>query len=239
MNLITKLLLNSLYGRFGMKLMPEKKKFLNLQELEYYKQHYIITNITKIKGTEIYNVSYNNTSLLTNVNQKYKTQQDLTNAINIISTNTNTAVQIASAITSYSRINMYKYKTIKGNKCLYTDTDSVFLEKPLSDKLISDKLGSMKLETKIKEAIFLAPKCYTYKDYNDNIKIVFKGLNDQNISFEFMKQNLHKDQTPYIYNRINNFKRDLNNFKLSVIKSNIQFSFNLTKRHKIYDSQNY
>jgi hypothetical protein len=54
---------------------------------------------------------------------------------------------IASAITSYARIHMMQFKTIPNNELLYTDTDSVFLTRPLDPQYIdATLLGLFKLE---------------------------------------------------------------------------------------------
>ncbi len=53
-------------------------------------------------------------------------------------------VAIASAVTAYARIHMIPFKTL--DSCYYTDTDSVFLVKPLDNKLIGKELGLMKDE---------------------------------------------------------------------------------------------
>lgn len=55
---------------------------------------------------------------------------------------------------------MYKYKQILGSNLLYTDTDSIFTTKPLSDEFIGTGLGDMKLEYTGSEAVFIAPKVY-------------------------------------------------------------------------------
>jgi len=77
------------------------------------------------------------------------------------------SVYIAAAITSYSRIHIITFKTIKDNKILYSDTDSVFLSKPLDDKYISSTiLGIIKDELKghkIVKYLFLEHKLYYYK----------------------------------------------------------------------------
>jgi hypothetical protein len=40
-----------------------------------------------------------------------------------------------------------KYKNIESNKLLYSDRDSILMEKPLENKLLSStKLGKLKLE---------------------------------------------------------------------------------------------
>lgn len=49
------------------------------------------------------------------------------------------------AITAYSRIFMYQYKVIPNNQCYYSETYSLFWEKPLDDKYISSELGKILL----------------------------------------------------------------------------------------------
>lgn len=62
--------------------------------------------------------------------------------LNFVKTN----VAIASAIASYARIEMMKYKTLPGVIVYYTDTDSIFINKELPSHLVGDKLGQMKDE---------------------------------------------------------------------------------------------
>ena len=51
----------------------------------------------------------------------------------------------SSAIAAYSRISINKFKNIKDNPCIYTDTDSVILPYELDSKYISNEIGKMKL----------------------------------------------------------------------------------------------
>ena len=58
----------------------------------------------------------------------------------------NTNVAIASAITAYSRIHMSQFNNSKKFNLYYSDTDSIYIDKPLSKKFIDDtKLGLLKL----------------------------------------------------------------------------------------------
>lgn len=50
-------------------------------------------------------------------------------------------VAIAAAVTAYGRMIIDPYKRIKDNKCFYSDTDSVFLQYPLSEKFVGSELG--------------------------------------------------------------------------------------------------
>jgi hypothetical protein len=47
------------------------------------------------------------------------------------------AVHIAAAISSYARIIINDFKNIPGNPCIMSDTDSVVLPYPLSEKIIN------------------------------------------------------------------------------------------------------
>lgn len=73
----------------------------------------------------------------------------------------NISLPISFVITSYARMEIYKYKMAVGKEnLLYSDTDSIFSLVPLPDNLISSELGFMKLEYVCEDAVFLAPKVY-------------------------------------------------------------------------------
>ncbi|CAK9187075.1 unnamed protein product [Ilex paraguariensis] len=109
------------------------------------------------------------------------------------------AVQLSAAITAYARIHMYKY--ISREDCYYTDTDSAFLGSPLPEEEISSTvLGKLKLEHIVQEGYFVAPKSYGLKT-KDNVEIVKqKGAAKNYVDFEWFKQlyanpSLKKDVT--------------------------------------------
>jgi len=59
----------------------------------------------------------------------------------------------------------------------YSDTDSIYIDKPLPDSFISNTvLGKLKLEKICKRVIFLAPKIYILSGINNNIEIKIKGV---------------------------------------------------------------
>ena len=62
-------------------------------------------------------------------------------------------------------------------KLYYSDTDSIYISKPLSEDLVSNtELGKMKLEYIAKKAVFLAPKVYGLITNNDEKIIKVKGI---------------------------------------------------------------
>lgn len=77
-------------------------------------------------------------------------------------------------------------KTNPDNPPFYTDTDSVFLGKPLDPLFVGDDLGQFKDELKgtfITEALFLAPKMYGFKTPLFE-KVVIAGVSPNSVSYE-------------------------------------------------------
>lgn len=142
MYLISKLLMNSLYGRFGMNQILEKSIIINDDEIDLLIDDHTITEQTQLS---------NNKSLINlyHDNDKYNFNSD------------NINVAIASAISSYARIHMTKFKNNPEFNLYYSDTDSIYVDKPLHPVFVGAEIGELKLENTFKEAIFLAPKVYS------------------------------------------------------------------------------
>jgi len=104
-------------------------------------------------------------------------------------------IAIASAITAYARIHMSQFKNNPDYNLYYTDTDSIYIDKPLNDSLVNNKiLGKMKLEHIIKKAIFLAPKVYYLETVDGNKIYKVKGLSHSiNLTLNDFTNLLHKD----------------------------------------------
>jgi DNA polymerase elongation subunit (family B) len=140
--LTSKFLMNSLYGKFGMN--PNKDSHLIINN-GFIDRLYLKSDIVDL-------IDFQNGHSLVSVK---KDQEESIANIN---------VSIASAVTAYARILMSDYKlglSDKGYSIYYTDTDSIDLNKPLPDNLVSSKeLGKMKLENIFKKVVYLAPKLY-------------------------------------------------------------------------------
>jgi hypothetical protein len=155
---IVKLILNSLYGKFGQKRIKKSRVIdLNNYEGDYEKLKLELTDDFIIKGNK----------LLINVEEEY----DGKNVYPIL----------ASYVTSYSRVLMYHY--IDNENVIYTDTDSLVCEKPIYSH--SKKLGELKLEGTFKEAFFVKPKFYYCLD-DDGYHVKVKGLCNATIE-DFLK----------------------------------------------------
>jgi DNA polymerase type B, organellar and viral len=140
--LIAKLLLNSLYGRFGMS--PILKSHLLVDTK-------LIPKLIEEKGIEniFENADLGKKSLIT-------INEDFTDDIKI-------NVAIASTVTANARIHMsiFKNNPELTGILYYTDTDSAIIEKQLPDYMVDSKaLGKMKLEKVLTKFIGLGPKIY-------------------------------------------------------------------------------
>jgi hypothetical protein len=89
---------------------------------------------------------------------------------------------LASYITSLSRMELYQVIKKCGFKNVhYTDTDSIVTTKKLPT---STELGGLKLEYKIKKAVFLQPKMYSMILSDGTELTKMKGFNNTKISFD-------------------------------------------------------
>lgn len=153
MNYISKIIMNSLYGRFGMNDNFNSILILTKKELKQ------IENNTNISILDVLPLEDKYLVLL-----EKSTEQNIHTILDNGSETHNINIAIASTITACARIHMSQFKNNTNYKLFYTDTDSVYLDKPLHDNLVNNnELGKLKLEHLAKEAIFLAPKLYCYK----------------------------------------------------------------------------
>ena len=186
---IAKLHLNSLYGIFGRRLESLQTIIINNSELTKYLVTRVVKNIIPINNTH--------TLLLTvgNINSKIASKlnlqiiEDKPKFTSPIQSN----VAIASAITSWARIEMIKYKL--DAYVIYSDTDSIFTTRKLSDHLIGPSLGLMKDEMSgktIKELFVLGIKQYGFWYLDDNgtrvEKSVWAGFTRDGLSFNDIKE---------------------------------------------------
>jgi hypothetical protein len=178
--IISKLLLNSLYGRFGMSPYKEKHIILSSGEASEYYQKYRVTNVIPLKNINKEIISY-----IDDITIKHR---DYSPKMNI-------SVPIASAVTAYGRMHMSYYKMMcerLGIILFYSDTDSLYLDKALDNKYIGKGLGQLKLEHIFDKAIFLSSKSYGGITSNyETIKI--KGLKEK-IGFNELIPLLHKNE---------------------------------------------
>ena len=151
--------MNSLYGRFGMDPNFESHSIINSEDLEEYFDKYDIVDYKELNNGQKLLISYvvkAGSSAAKGKGQGFR-QEKSSGANN---KQKNVSISVASSITAYARIFMSKFKNNPKYKIFYTDTDSLYTDKPLDPELIGNKLGQFKLENVFDEAVFLAPKVY-------------------------------------------------------------------------------
>jgi hypothetical protein len=222
---VYKILMNSLYGRFGINPQSTKTEMCNQsrRDILFRRDEFIDEVIIR---EDLYMVTY-----LTNPG-KGPSYWDPPK---------NSAVQIAAAITACARIYMYKY--ISREDCFYTDTDSIVLGNPLPPEDVSSTvLGKFKLENKIKDGYFLAPKCYYYNteesDGSNNIVIKFKGPGRNVITPEWFEEQYADPSRTLIETVTNKFRAYMKELTVKYIKSDTTLrTLCYSKRIPIPDSK--
>jgi hypothetical protein len=143
---IYKLLLNSAYGRFALKENFERtylssiEEFKDISEIRATSQEYHLSD-----RFVLHNVEVERDYTRINTDGFESSRPELESKINPNERIAERAIQIASAITSYSRIRLISqvYDIIdKGGNVYYLDTDSVYSDLPIDKHSnISDNLG--------------------------------------------------------------------------------------------------
>ena len=185
-----KLMINSLYGRMGMNNLDNYSFFIKEEDLDKY-LNLDILSIKKINNMVLLNVEINNKIKDFNIKIKKDIKKN---------------ISIASAITSKSRIKLYRAQkeVIKNNgRILYSDTDSIFAS--FNRDVSNEKHGeifwdSSKYENMIEDAVFISPKTYSivYKNGKEITKI--KGFDQNVIDFKTIKHSFYNNKNNIIIN---------------------------------------
>ena len=148
LNLISKLFMNSLYSKFGMK---STKSIVEIFDQNNENDKQTLAENFKLFGESIQDYIQLDHHLIivrdNLLNYKHDEDKDLYRGLNV-------NVGIAAAITAGGRIYMSAFKNREDFNLYYTDTDNIVIDKPLSSNLIFNELGKFKLEYTIKTAFF-------------------------------------------------------------------------------------
>nr|YP_009690413.1 DNA polymerase family B [Coniferiporia sulphurascens]QEG57193.1 DNA polymerase family B [Coniferiporia sulphurascens] len=141
MYLIAKILMNSLYGRYG--LSPDLASY-SLADSE------TLDKAINKQGVENLDDTLEIGELVL-----YSFKNNKENA------SSNSNVAIALAVSAYSRILMSQFKNNPQYNLYYSDTDSIFIDKPLDPSFVDDKtIGKLKLEHVLSKLVALGAKMY-------------------------------------------------------------------------------
>lgn len=243
---IAKILMNSLYGRFGMDDNFTTTKFYDQDSFNKFiakissKNLNLIEDINNIGDTHIY---------ITASSDKTNTLLDSLRETHNIN------VAIASAITALARVEISRFKNNPLLKLYYTDTDSIFVNLPPAEleliypNIIGKGIGQLKLEYSIYRAVFLGPKAY-YLDLINGTKpiIKIKGLNQEAISntieseltFNKFYSLLFKTDTGPLSQNIIQTKwfKNISEGSIKVLEQSYEIKHNSNKRQLIYNGFN-
>ena len=183
---IAKMHLNSLYGVFGRKCEINVTSLVKSEDLKSNMVTKLVDRVIPV--TDDYSlIRYVNNldpQIIKQLQVEFDQLQD--NYSRVVNN-----VAIASAVTAYARIHMMQFKVGDiGDSIYYTDTDSIFTDKPLPDHMIGKELGLMKDELDgevIQRAYFLGIKRYCLV-LNDKIKTVFAGVPKNSLTEEDFKE---------------------------------------------------
>nr|YP_010384620.1 DNA polymerase [Russula rosea]UHA57019.1 DNA polymerase [Russula rosea] len=220
LNFIAKILLNSLYGRFGMDDNFASITVIHKDYLGDFENKYLEYILEKIELNEYVLI-------------RYKSDDETED----IGTH-NVSISIAAAITAYSRIHMSQFKNNPKINLYYSDTDSAYTDSELPDELISDTiLGKLKLENICNKAIFLAPKVYCLETEEGKNFYKVKGLKHEIVLTMKDYENLlyknaliKKTQTKWIKN--------LNEGHIKLLEQVYTLKVTDSKRQLIYNKNN-
>ena len=170
MNLIAKLLMNSLYGKFGMKLDTTRiEMFDTSNEME----NSIFNELLEVSGETLQDFIQIDSHFITVrksiLSYKYNEEDDMFHGLDV-------NIAIASAITAGARMWMSVFKNNPLFNLFYSDTDSVVVDKQLPEFMVGKELGQLKLEHVVTKAVFLAPKVYGLVDVDGSEIIKVKGV---------------------------------------------------------------
>lgn len=223
---ISKLNLNSLYGRLGIKDVDNTMKIVSKTEAEILDKN---TNVSLISELDEYNyiVRYNG-EITDNIRKLYlkdpiiSENSKVYNKAEIKKSGLNktrdipSAVHIAAAISAYARTLINEYKNIPGNPCIMSDTDSAVLPKPLPGNLVGKGLGQMKLEHELKKGVFIRKKLYSIINSNNQVIVRSSGIDSSKLNWDSFNKLLKGDS---VKTERTNFNVEWKTLSINVVES--------------------
>jgi len=223
LNLTAKLLLNSLYGRFG---MDDSFPDITIFDSKNLFNTWFSENNENVFGT----IELGDKLLVQHRNEN---KFEHTMLYSNLETH-NVSIGIAAAITAYARIHMSQFKNNPLINLYYSDTDSIYTDSDIESSLIDNKvLGKLKLENICNKAIFLTPKVYCLLTETGEFIHKVKGLSHEiELTFEDFEKLLIKDF--FIEKSQTKWFRNLSEGKINLLNQLYSIKVNDNKRKLIY-----
>lgn len=137
LNLIAKLLLNSLFGRFGIKPLIDSTSIIDLIDLDNYIDSYLVKDVVHLEDDKCI-VTY---SLYSDPKDFYEGEQK---------TRKNISLPISIFTTSYGRIHITKYMNRDDLELYYSDTDSLDFKGDIDPADLGKDIGIIKTRGRIR-----------------------------------------------------------------------------------------
>ncbi len=241
LNVTAKILLNGLYGKFGVRDPVVVSKIIDADS--FFREDFPgLTNFHYIGDKVLINYVPNEKLKMENMLLSNLNLQDVFNYGKNLEESTpvflkESAVQLSAAVTSYGRLEIYKYKSMEHLNVAYSDTDSIFCQNELDPVFIDQhKLGSMKLESSFKNGIFINPKVYYHEpDKGSSVKKA-KGLGGKDLTKQDFLDLLKSDSKIKILLE-KSFITNTNNFIVKVGTTRFTLNNFLYKRKKLFDKE--
>ena len=249
MNFIVKILMNSLYGRFGMD--------DNFTSSKIYDNITFAKIMAKISPLELKLI--NDIAPIGNTHTIVTSSSDKTDTLlDSLRENHNINIAIASSITALARVEMSKFKNNPLLSLYYTDTDSIFINLSPDDlelifpNIVGKGIGQLKLEHIIKKAVFLGPKAYFLEPINSagyaRPVIKIKGLNklavnkalEEELTFNKFYSLLFKTDTGPLNMEVLQTKwfKNISKGSIDVLEHSYSIKHNNNKRELVYNNFN-
>lgn len=236
---IIKLLLNGLYGKFGMRHFESVYKIVSPQEFINYSIFYTIDAVLELKNAFLIKIKDQPNEVAKIIPNFFYRKATEAPKLKIWNRDDRSPVHVSAAIASYSRITLDKCIRILGEENIcYCDTDSVISLKELpKDKIDSTALGFWKLEGTFKEFYSFGPKIY-HLDPKDGIRKPIdrcKGVPREQITEALLSL---KNDFKYISVEKTNFLKDKNNMLIhtNVYRTKVITAYKTKKRHFVPNS---
>jgi len=203
-----KLMINSLYGSFGMS-DKNYESLVCFSEAEFKKvlEKTDVLESTKKNNCYIMKIFKNNKS--------YKVLKEKNEYIKFSTRN----VSYASIISSKARIKLYKgFCDVinSGGRILYCDTDSIAA--CYNSNNLNIQYGEIKWQEIWKDAVFIGPKFYAFKNLNNKDVVKIKGVSKNDYSFDQLKNLFYNNKENIFYSNQLNFRKNKYELKQTYIK---------------------
>ncbi|RGB21644.1 DNA polymerase B 2 [Rhizophagus diaphanus] len=228
---MAKLLMNSMYGRFGMHPSILETHIWNEEKIINLAPYWDLINVLPYGELSLVSIELNKERLIAKHGLA-----SLTEMLEKLSNKTN--VVIAGAVTAYSRmiINQYKLDAMAlGLELYYSDTDSLVLNGPLPESMIdSATLGKLKLEHTIKEGLFVMPKVYYLETTEETVVTKCKGYPGKLTKSQYLELLEGKSQSL----EVTKWSRSLKERTVQILrKQSYELRFMFNKRQQLFNAE--